>query len=893
MRKQTRTLLILLAGILTLAVVVLASCENPMMSHIIRTKGFETPATGGGPWKIFTADDGSTAQMKLSYNKNADEATITINGVAEPHGPVDYFRWKKSASYSYNLTPGKIYTIKFEAMYVDSPRTITFQYAWDSVSKASLVQDYILQSYYTQHTIETITLPSDPSWSFSLFFQCADQLGTFKIKNVQFFEESPGLVYEVVGTSWPYEYIITRYDGNDPQVSIPAEKHGFAVVGIKDGAFQNNQNITEVIIPVSIKTIGANAFKETSNLDSIVFDNTGYWDNSSNSWIYTPQLTTIGASAFEDSGEIAISGLPADNLTTIGDNAFKNSNLTGDIELPGSLITIGAGAFEDVTTIDSITIPASVTYVGTGAFSGWGPPQKIIIEGDSSQWAVDWLQGCNVTDITDPTEMTDGLEISFATDSYFVSGYTGIYTQITIPGLHNDGANGLLPVTSIGGGAFDGNTDIETVKLPSSVTEIGEESFKDCTALTTINLDNVTSIGDSAFEGCSALDDITGFSNDITYLGTAAFKGSALVTVNLYNANLTLIPESAFEDCTELTGISFPYGNGPVTIGEGTFRGCTVLMSLGQLGNVSSIGVEAFKGTTNLATGPDSSIDFFNGGPALETVGDRAFEDSGLHRITLPASVQTIGANAFNNVDNLVFVSDTTTIANFAAAFNPAKLASVTIPASATSIADEAFKDMTVLATVTFTGTPELATIGESAFDGCSALLSITLPDSLTEIKDSAFDNTGITTLTIPAAFETNTTTIGTSAFATVTDLEFEAGWTTIPDYAGAYSFSLETVTIPEGVTAIADNAFDSCTSLEIVTINSTVLATIGDRAFAGTALTDLSIATETPPTLGDDVFDGVTLTGLTIHVPSGTDGDYQAAAGWDALTTANFTDDF
>ena len=48
------------------------------------------------------------------------------------------------------------------------------------------------------------------------------------------------------------------------------------------------------------------------------------------------------------------------------------------------------------------------------------------------------------------------------------------------------------------------------IKIPSSVTSIGEEAFSGCTYLESIEIpDSVTSIGKEAFYNCSSLESIT------------------------------------------------------------------------------------------------------------------------------------------------------------------------------------------------------------------------------------------------------------------------------------------------------------------------------------------------------------------------------------------------
>lgn len=78
---------------------------------------------------------------------------------------------------------------------------------------------------------------------------------------------------------------------------------------------------------------------------------------------------------------------------------------------------------------------------------------------------------------------TDGYSFSLnsAGDGYIVTGYSGSATALTVPDWYQG-----LRVTEIGTGAFQGNTAIKSVSLPSTIVRIGSAAFKDCTSLSKI-----------------------------------------------------------------------------------------------------------------------------------------------------------------------------------------------------------------------------------------------------------------------------------------------------------------------------------------------------------------------------------------------------------------------
>ena len=62
-------------------------------------------------------------------------------------------------------------------------------------------------------------------------------------------------------------------------------------------------------------------------------------------------------------------------------------------------------------------------------------------------------------------------------------------------------------VTSITNGAFSDNSIIETVILPSSITEIGDIAFMGSSKIQTIvcKADNPPTLGDNVFKNCSSI----------------------------------------------------------------------------------------------------------------------------------------------------------------------------------------------------------------------------------------------------------------------------------------------------------------------------------------------------------------------------------------------------
>ncbi|MCC8357363.1 MAG: leucine-rich repeat domain-containing protein, partial [Oscillospiraceae bacterium] len=146
------------------------------------------------------------------------------------------------------------------------------------------------------------------------------------------------------------------------------------------------------------------------------------------------------------------------------------------------------------------------------------------------------------------------------------------------------------------------------------------------------------------------------------------------------------------------------------------------------------------------------------------------------------------------------------------------------------------------LTTVTFGNNSELASIGESAFRGCSKLNAIEIPASVTSIGSSAFNCcTVLTAIKIPASV----TSIGASAFndcTELTEITIPNSVTSMGNSAFRGCTKLTTVTIGSGITTIEEYTFYGCAVLTAVTIPANI-TTVGHYAFWNcSSLTDVTI---------------------------------------------------
>ena len=274
----------------------------------------------------------------------------------------------------------------------------------------------------------------------------------------------------------------------------------------------------------------------------------------------------------------------------IGEDAFLGCHNLTSISIPNSVISIGAGAFGSTAWYDNQ--PIGLVYAGKVLYKYKGtiPANTNIVIEDGTLGIADEAFYNNVghnyknlTSIKLPTSLVNIGESAF----YGCSGLT----SIVIP----------QGVNNIGDYAFSRCTALEgDIIIPEGVTKIGDNVFSYCSNLHSVTIPNtVRSIGIGAFSGCSTLANIK-IGDNVEYIYNNAFSGcSSLISIIIPN-KISSISYETFSNCSNLTSIVIP-GN-VRQIGHDAFYGCSNLISVTIGKNVSSIGRSAFGGCNKLQT---------------------------------------------------------------------------------------------------------------------------------------------------------------------------------------------------------------------------------------------------------------------------------------------------
>lgn len=371
-------------------------------------------------------------------------------------------------------------------------------------------------------------------------------------------------------------------------------------------AFESS-NITSIILPNGLTSIGEGTFWHCTRLASISIPNS---------------VTSIGYCAFFENYKLISITIP-NSVTSIDDKAFLfSTNLTAiDVDKNNIKYSSIDGVLydKDISTLikcpegkASIIIPSRVTSIADKAFHLCPKLTSINVSKDNTKYSSidDVLYDKNTstlikcpegkTTITIPSNVTSIEDKAFVDSKISSIVIPNSVTNIGNEAFKNSSLTSItIPnsVTNIGNRAF-ASTNFTSVIIPNSVTSIKDGTFSNCGNLTSITIPNsVTSIGEEAFSTCRHLNSII-IPNSVTSIGSLAFEWCSSLKSIVISNSVQKIGEYAFWGCSSLTSVTIP--NGVISIENGVFSSCANLSSITIPNSVTSIGDYVFWGCINL-----------------------------------------------------------------------------------------------------------------------------------------------------------------------------------------------------------------------------------------------------------------------------------------------------
>ena len=204
------------------------------------------------------------------------------------------------------------------------------------------------------------------------------------------FTPTEGIVYTLSNDG--AQATVLEYNGTAKNVVIAASYEGVPVTKVMDYAFADNKELTSVVLPDSILTVGKNVFSGCTALANVFISSSTttigadvFLDCNSLEELVVPFIGAsieneenshigywFGGSTPDEHPTCVPSTLKKVRITKahfLGDYAFRYcANLT-DVTIPRSVTQIGYGAFYQCKQLKSIFIPNTVSLVKNYAFA--------------------------------------------------------------------------------------------------------------------------------------------------------------------------------------------------------------------------------------------------------------------------------------------------------------------------------------------------------------------------------------------------------------------------------------------------------------------------------------------------------------------------------------------
>ena len=578
------------------------------------------------------------------------------------------------------------------------------------------------------------------------------------------------------------------------------------------GGFEGCSGLDQINIPSTVTYVGTfkdcNALEKVIIADVASWCNARHYDAQ----YYGPTLMAgkLYLGTVDNNEEITNLVIP-EGVTTIKSCSFYGLPNITSVTIPSSLTSWENKAFNGCTGITDVWCladPITLTWSESeNNFKAEKETQMHVLEADLWSSKFPDANSTFVGDLTQVPYTATAAVSAFAADKF-----TGA-TAMLLNSFDAEAGKGYAifggNLTGVAANAFAGSTSLTSITLPDGIATIGSNAFNGCTALATITLPKtVTTFSANAFAGLTGTTDVwcVAEPEELTWDGTGFKSGKATTmhvmvaddwTTKFPDANVTFqgdmtrfrytatakdsksfyetdnfvgATEMAAHDYNTATGEGSVIFKGIVTgLKYRTFYQNNLLTSMVIPTTVTEMKDYIFNGCSNLTT-----VSLPN---TITSMGGSNFgKCTSLTTVNIPTSLNAIPSSTFYKCSSLVDIDIPETITDIgSSAFsNCTGLTSIFIPATVTQIGSHAFEACSNLAKVI---TPDLAVWCTIDYSGGNAdsnplasarhlyvgskasnteVTDLVIPDGVAEIKRLTFYNCeGLTSITIPATITT------------------------------------------------------------------------------------------------------------------------------------------
>ncbi len=400
-------------------------------------------------------------------------------------------------------------------------------------------------------------------------------------------------------------------------------------------------------------------------------------------------------------------------VTEIGKDVFKDNKNVGRLIIPDSVTKLGYRMCSGCTALSEVRLPAGLTVIPDEAFDGCSSLRTVNFPDTLKEIRSDAFCGTDLTEFIAPDSLTNVWSYAFK-DCAALSAVE------------------LKNVRSVGDGAFGNCTALRSIRLSDKMTELSDHIFDGCSSLADIDMpDKPIAVSFSVFNGTAYYNEPSNWENGVLYVDgylIAVSKDFAPLTEYTVKDGTIVIADDAFSGVgysSKLKKMTLP--TGLYRIGQYAFSKLFSLTEINIPDTVRSIGYGAFSGT-----GYDADTNYINGG---------------LYIGNWLVAVNNVAMTSFTVQEGTVGVADGKDTSLFPT--RAQKITVLELPSSLRYIGSRSFARLRI----TELRLPsELQTLGNGAFASCSALNTVNLGDcsGLESIGEKAFSEAAISEITIP-----------------------------------------------------------------------------------------------------------------------------------------------